>query len=41
VLVPLAVVTLYMGILPARTMDIYALDLDKIVEAVKPVAKAN
>jgi NADH-quinone oxidoreductase subunit M len=41
VLVPLAVVTLYMGILPARTMDIYALDLDKIVEAVKSVAKAN
>jgi NADH-quinone oxidoreductase subunit M len=41
VLVPLAVVTLYMGLLPARAMDIYSLDLDKIVEGVRAVASAR
>jgi NADH-quinone oxidoreductase subunit M len=41
VLVPLAVVTLYMGLLPARAMDIYALDLDKVVEGVRAVAVAR
>jgi NADH-quinone oxidoreductase subunit M len=41
VLVPLAVVTLYMGLLPARAMDIYAVDLDKVVEGVRAVAVAK
>ena len=41
VLVPLAVVTLVMGILPMMFMDVYRGDLDQIVEAVKLVGKAK
>jgi NADH-quinone oxidoreductase subunit M len=38
VLVPLAVVTLYMGILPAHTMDLYRHDLERVFDTVRQVA---
>jgi NADH-quinone oxidoreductase subunit M len=40
VLVPLALVTLYMGILPGRAMEIYRADLEGIVQGVLTGAKA-
>jgi NADH-quinone oxidoreductase subunit M len=40
VLLPLAVVTLYMGILPARAMEIYRLDLENILKGVNDGIKA-
>jgi NADH-quinone oxidoreductase subunit M len=38
ILVPLALITLFMGILPQPTMDIYAADLERIVAGVRSVA---
>jgi NADH-quinone oxidoreductase subunit M len=40
ILVPLALITLYMGILPGHAMEIYRADLEGIVQGVKNVGDA-